>query len=179
MAYVERAAERRALHRKPTVVAFSSRARSERLGTSEVKLIKNAGELRDLAIVYLTRANGSVHDAIEPFEAALFEASPVIAGLFAGPSEALRNGIAAYLDAIQSDLTYVFKEGIARDEAITKALALQPIRRKKPEQGGSCPLDGRAGETSGERQSGWRRAPPEIATASRPAWLGVVRLARR
>ena len=91
-----------------------------------MKLIKNAGELRDLATVYLTRANGSVHDAIEPFEAALFEASPVIAGLFAGPSEALRARIAAYLDAIQSDLAYVFQEGIAKDEAITKALALEP-----------------------------------------------------
>ena len=91
-----------------------------------MKLIKNAGELRDLATVYLTRANGSVHDTIEPFEAALFEASPVIAGLFAGPSEALRARIAAYLDAIQSDLAYVFQEGIAKDEAITKALALEP-----------------------------------------------------
>src|SRR6476661_5381328 len=86
-----------------------------------MKLIKNAGELRDLAIVCLTRANGSVNDCIEPFEAELAEASPVIAALFTGPNEALRIQIAVYLDAIQSDLAHVFQEGIARDDAIAKA----------------------------------------------------------
>jgi hypothetical protein len=85
-----------------------------------MKLVKNVDELRDLAIVYLTRANGSVHDAMGEFEKALFEASPVLAALFAGPNEALRTQIAVYLDGIQSDLAYLFQEGIARDEAIRK-----------------------------------------------------------
>ena len=85
-----------------------------------MKLVKNVNELRDLAIVYLTRANGSVHDAIGEFEKALFEASPVLAALFAGPNEALRTSIAVYLDSIQSDLAYLFQEGIARDEAVMK-----------------------------------------------------------
>ena len=85
-----------------------------------MKLIKNVDELRDLAIVYLTRANGSVHDAIGEFEQALFAASPVLGALFAGPNEALRTQIAVYLDSIQSDLAYLFQEGIARDEVVMK-----------------------------------------------------------
>jgi hypothetical protein len=98
-----------------------------------MKLIKNAGGLRDLAIVYLTRSNGSVHDSVEPFETALAEASPVIAALFTGPNEGLRTQIAVYLDAIQSHLAHVFQEGIARDDAIAKerqaAAATEPAGR--------------------------------------------------
>jgi hypothetical protein len=85
-----------------------------------MKLVKNVNELRDLAIVYLTRANGSVHDAIGDFEKALFDTSPVLAALYAGPNESLRIQIALYLDGIQSELAYLFQEGIARDEAIMK-----------------------------------------------------------
>ena len=85
-----------------------------------MKIIKTVNELRDLAIVYLTRANGSVQDAIGEFEKALFEASPVLAALFAGPHETLRTQIAVYLDSIQSDLAFLFQEGIARDEAVMK-----------------------------------------------------------
>lgn len=109
-----------------------------------MKLIKNAGELRDLAIVCLTRANGSVHDTVEPFEAALTEASPIIAALFEGPNDALRSRIVVYLDAIQSDLAYLFQEGIARDDAIAKEMQAQSAGQLPAREAAVFSLEGLA-----------------------------------
>jgi hypothetical protein len=109
-----------------------------------MNLIKNPGELRDLAIVYLTRANGSVNDSVDAFEAALSETSPVIAALFAGPNEALKVQIAVYLDAIQSDLAYLFQEGIARDDAILKERQVQSSIQAPAQEASVLSMEGLA-----------------------------------
>ena len=49
-----------------------------------------------------------------------------------GPNNALRSQIAVYLDAIQSDLAYLFQEGIAKDDAIAKQLRQERSKVQPP-----------------------------------------------